>query len=100
MEKEVLAAFEEIHALNVIHGDVRPANILVSENENKVWIVDFEDGHILADRDEGRESEIANEMEAVREMLRDIKTGSDRGDCLPLPACEIPTTQVSSLVVC
>ena len=91
MEKDVFAAFEEIHALNVIHGDIRPANILVTEDENKVWIIDFEDGQILANGVEGRESEISIEMEAVREMLHDIKTNSGRG-CLPLPASEIPTT--------
>ena len=99
MEKAVLAAFDEIHALNVIHGDVRPANILVTEDENKVWIIDFEDGKILADGDEGRESEISNEMEAICEMLHDIKTRSGRGGCLPLPASEIPTARVSSLEV-
>jgi RIO-like serine/threonine protein kinase len=100
VEKEVLAAFEGIHALNVIHGDVRPANILVTEAENKVWIIDFEDDQILADGDEGRDSEISNGMEAVREMLRDIKTRSDHGGCLQLPDSEIPTQRVPSLEVC
>jgi len=100
VEKEVLAAFKEIHALNVIHGDIRPANILVTEDENKVWIIDFENGQILADGDEGRESEISNEMEAVHEMLRDIRTRSGRGDCVLFPASGISTTRVSSLEVC
>jgi len=35
------------------HGDVRPANTLVAEDGNKVWIIDFEDGQIIADGDEG-----------------------------------------------
>ena len=75
MEKEVLTAFEEIHHLNVVHGDGRPANILVAEDGNKVWIIDFEVGQIIADGDEERESKISDEMEAVREMLQYMKTG-------------------------
>lgn len=100
MEKEILAAFEEIHAFNVLHGDVRPSNILVAEDGNKVWIIDFEDGQIIADGDEEREPEISNEMEAVHEMLLDIKKGLNHGGCLPLPETEIPAPQVSSLEVC
>jgi RIO-like serine/threonine protein kinase len=99
VEKEVLAAFEEIHALNVIHGDVRSANILVAEGGNKVWVIDFEDGQILGDGDEKRESEISNEMEAVCEMLQDINKRSGRDSCLRLPESEIPTALVSSLEV-
>ena len=75
MEKEVLTAFEEIHHLNVVHGDVRPANILVAEDGNKVWIIDYEVGQIIADGDEERESKVSDEMEAVHEMLQYMKTG-------------------------
>jgi len=75
VEKEVLTAFEEIHHLNVVHGDVRPANILVAEDGNKVWIIDFEVGQIIADGDEERESKVSDEMEAVHEMLQYMKTG-------------------------
>lgn len=73
MEKEVITAFKEIHSLKVVHGDIRPANILVAEDGNKVWIIDFEDARILVDGDEERESEISNERGVVLEMLRDIK---------------------------
>jgi len=100
VEKEVLAAFEAIHALNVVHRDVRPANILVAEDGKKVWIIDFEDGRILAEGDDGRELEVSNEMVAVHEMLQDIKTRSGHGSCLPLPESKIPTSRVSSLEVC
>ena len=99
VEKEILAAFEAIHSLNVVHGDIRAANILVAEEGNKVWIVDFEDGQILADGDDERESEISNEMEAVNEMLKDIKKGPGRAACLPLLESEIPTRRFSSLEV-
>lgn len=101
MEKEVIAAFEEIHNLNVIHGDVRLANILVSEDGNQVWIIDFEDGQIMVDRDEERESKVSDEMKAVHEMFRDIKKGpSSINGYLPFPESEIPTPRVPSLEVC
>jgi serine/threonine protein kinase len=100
VEKEVLAAFDAIHALNVVHGDVRPENILVTEDENKVWIIDFEDGQIIDDGDDERESKVSDEMEAVCEMLQDIKKGPSSSGCLPLPESEIPTSGVSSLEVC
>ena len=99
MEKKVLAAFTAIHALNVVHGDVRPSNILVSEEGNKVSIIDFEDGQIIAGEDEKKESEISNEMKAVREMLKEIKQDSGRAGCLPLPESDISTVWVSSLEV-
>ena len=89
MEKEVLIAFDTIHRLNVVHGDVWLANILVAEDGNKVWIIDFEDGQIIADGDEEMESKVADEMEAVRKMLWYIKTGA-----CPSGYSEIPTSQV------
>ena len=98
MEKEVLTAFEEIHHLNVVHGDVRPANILVAEEGSKVWIIDFEDGEIIADGDEERESKVSDEMEVVHEMLQYIKTGPSPSGCLI--DSEIPTCQVPPLEVC
>ena len=76
MEKDLLAAFEEIHKLNVIHGVVSPENILVAEDAHEVWIIDCE---IISDGDEARESKISTEMDAVRDVLRNIKRG-------PLPA--------------
>ena len=100
MEKNILATFEVIHALNVLHTDIRPSNILVAEDRDKVWIVDFENGQIFADGDEAREYEISKEMEAIHEMLRDIKKGPGRAGYLPLPESEIPNLRVSSLDVC
>jgi len=98
VEKDVLTAFEEIHQLNVVHGDVRPANVLVTEDGNKVWIIDFEDGEIIADGDEERESKISAEMKAVHEMLQYIKTGPSPSGHLLDP--EISTCQVPLLEVC
>jgi len=42
-----MEAFAAIHSLNVIHGDVRPGNILVSDEGNAVWIVDFEFAYLI-----------------------------------------------------
>ena len=98
MEKNILAAFEEIHRLNVVHGDVRPANILVAEEGNKVWIIDFEDGEIIVDGDEERESKVSDEMKAVHEMLQYIKSGP--GPSGRLLGGEILTCQVPPLEVC
>ena len=100
MEQEILAAFEEIHNLNVVHGDVRPANILVAEDGNQVWIIDFEDGEIIADGDRERESKVSYEMEVVRMMLQDIRKAPSPSGCLPLAENEIPTPRVPSLEVC
>jgi RIO-like serine/threonine protein kinase len=100
VEKEILAAFEDIHNLDVLHGDVRLANILVAEDRNKVWVIDFEDGEIIADGDEERECKVSNEMEVVREMLQDIRKGQGPVGCLPLPGGEIQAPQVSSVEVC
>jgi hypothetical protein len=96
-----LAAFDAIRALNVVHGDVRPENIRGAEDGNKVWIIDFEDGQIIADGDEAKESDISNEMEEVHRMLWAVKKGPGRIGCLPPVAeSEIPTQWISSLEVC
>ena len=100
MEQKILNATEEIHNLNVFHGDVRPANILVAEDGNKVWIIDFEDGEIIAHGDEKREFYISDEMEEVHRILRVVKEGSTSDDCLPIPGSENSTPRVLSLRKC
>ena len=90
MENEVLEAFEAIHALNVVHGDIRSSNILVAEDGNEVRIIDFEDAKILGDGDEESESEMSNEMEVVNDMLRDIKKSRAHPACNRLPESELP----------
>jgi len=68
-----LASFKEIHALGVIHGDVRPENILVSEEVGKVWVIDFEFAEFLVDGDGDADSKAAKEMIAVKNVLEDLK---------------------------
>ena len=99
MENEILAAFEMIHSLNVIHGDVRTANILVAENSNKVWIIDFDYGEIIEDCGD-RELLISAEMEAVREILRAVRKGAASSGCFPPGGSDISTVAISSLEVC
>jgi len=99
VEKDILVAFDMIHNLNVIHGDVRTANVLIAEKGNKVWIIDFDYGEIIEDRGD-RESLISAEMEAVREMLRDVRKGAAAGGCFPPRESDISTVAISSLEVC
>jgi len=79
---------------------VRAANILIAENGNKVWIIDFEDGEIIEDGDERMESLVSNEMDAVHKMLRDVREGAAPLGCLRPRENGISATQVPSLRVC
>ena len=44
---KVEQAFTEIHKLDVIHGDVRAANILVAEDDS-ISILDFESAQVVS----------------------------------------------------
>lgn len=37
---KILKAFKEIHTVNIIHGDIHPSNIIIT-NENEIKIIDF-----------------------------------------------------------
>ena len=65
-------AFKAIHSLRVVHSDVRTDNILVAEDGNAVWIVDFEFAEIV---EGAREAElmISVETEAVQKLLNEVK---------------------------
>lgn len=77
-----MQAFESIHALHVVHRDVRPANVLVAD-DGKVWIVDFEFAEIT---DDHPSPELSTEMSEVKEMLRVTKLDDrTRPGCLQLP---------------
>jgi len=66
-----MSAFDEIHGLGVVHGDIRTANILVGR-DRMVWIVDFEFSHAVAEGDAGAWL-LSDERVAVLEMLRYLK---------------------------
>jgi serine/threonine protein kinase len=48
ISKNVVAAYQEIHARGVLHRDVRPQNILV-RSDNSVVVVDFELSDLYTD---------------------------------------------------
>ena len=68
---KVERAFAEIHKLDVIHGDVRAANILVAEDES-IWILDFEYAQVVS---RGRGKGFTDEALEVRMLLDRIERG-------------------------
>ena len=72
-ESEILEAFNSIHSLGVIHGDVRADNILVSNHGNGAWIIDFEFAEIISDMDDAKHSKLSQEMKDVNTLLEGIK---------------------------
>jgi len=68
---KVERAFAEIHKLDVIHGDVRAANILVAEDES-IWILDFEYARVVSG---SRGQVFTDEASEVRMLLDRIKKG-------------------------
>ena len=72
-EKEIMMAFDAIHALGVVHGDIRAENILVTEDGNSAWIIDFEYSEILPV--EEIDSRSTSEKETVADLLATIRSG-------------------------
>lgn len=77
MEKKIISAFDKIHRLGVVHGDIRTGNILVGRDRT-VWIVDFEFSHAAAEGDVGTRL-LSEERFAVLDMLHYLKE-EDGGD--------------------
>ena len=71
-----MEAFDAIPALNIVYGDIRPENVLVAEENSRVWIVDFEFARII---DNKEDPELSKEIRAVKDMLRNMKIKS--GGC-------------------
>jgi serine/threonine protein kinase len=67
----ILEAFNQIHEHGVVHHDVRPDNILVSESGNSVWIIDFECAG------DGDESSYEHEREVVTDLMNKVR-GEDK----------------------
>ena len=44
-----MEVFNVIHGLNVVHGDIRPENMPVAEENSRMWIVDFKFAQIIDD---------------------------------------------------
>lgn len=69
LEKEVLDAFDAIHALGVLHCDARTENILIGKNGKGVWII-IEFSLIVGEEDSNREMYEA-ERKHVAQLLAD-----------------------------
>ena len=70
-----------IHALGVVHGDIRAQNILVAEGGSRVWIIDFEMSSILGDRADAV-AQIQSEIDQVKYLFKKVKEGpSWTGNC-------------------
>jgi aminoglycoside phosphotransferase (APT) family kinase protein len=52
-----------------MHGDVRADNILVAEQGNVVWIIDFEFAEIVNEADDASRSCLSNGVEEVKNLL-------------------------------
>ena len=65
-------AYQEIHKLKVLHGDVRAANILVSSNQS-VYIIDFESARLDS------ESGLADEASEVEKLFAKIRKEQEQG---------------------
>lgn len=73
MEDKIRKAYGELHQLGVLHGDVRPSNILVSSSES-VYIIDFENASMASER--VREGEM---LEVQRILLKVRRNGPKNG---------------------
>lgn len=71
-EKLILRAFDAVHALEVLHCDVKLPNILIGKND-QVWIIDFEFS-LNVEKNAKREDRFAEEREHVVQLLTDVRT--------------------------
>jgi serine/threonine protein kinase len=71
-ESKIFEAFDAIHSLGIVHSDIRPENILVAEDGNSAWIVDFEFTEIIAEGFHEKHPKITQETGAVKDLLTKI----------------------------
>lgn len=74
-ENKIIKGFESIHALGVVHGDIRAENILVSKGGDAAWIVDFEFSAMIGEGHTAKLSKTAQEMVEIKRLLMEIKNG-------------------------
>jgi thiamine kinase-like enzyme len=69
IESKIFDAFESIHQLGIVHNDVRPGNVLISQ-DGSVWIIDFEHagtgGERIYDVEHGH----------IRDMIHELRASS------------------------
>ena len=66
-----MEAFDAIHALGVEHCDVRPENVLVDNEGDGDWVIDFEFYTVMEDGDPQKKA--TNEKSVVVQMLTEMK---------------------------
>jgi serine/threonine protein kinase len=71
MEQKILQAFGRIHSLGILHGDIRPDNILVGA-EGDVWIIDFEFARIATELPNAN-ALFAKEHGLIGQMLTEVR---------------------------
>ena len=67
-----MKAFDAIHGLGVLHNDVRKQNILVTDDGESVFIIDFDHSVTISDLTKPQRS-IALEREAIKVLLYRLK---------------------------
>jgi hypothetical protein len=47
--RQALSVLSQIHARNIVHGDLKPDNLFFNSNQNQVFFIDFDSASILSD---------------------------------------------------
>ena len=69
IERKIFKTYESIHDLGVIHGDIRPENLLVLE-DGSVRIIDFDNAAIFSLSDINLIGQEKDEIKTMLESLR------------------------------
>ena len=92
------AALARVHEAGLVHGDVKPANLLLS-HDGELWLADFDaavpaDGRPLERYSPGRAppgavAETAGDIAALALTLVELSTGARLDPCVPWRAAEL-----------